>query len=164
MIVVFTMGVNQNDIDSMENQIKSRLNLPFINVLAEKIDEQESYGLDDLLKLTLEECQNAIKGNVFEAIKKKLSENVISKLKEINQKIKISINNTMVEKLINFKKVVNNNDLYQMIYEFIEVGFIEYIKIGDNNINELKEESNNEFQQLKILNDYIIDYIIIKYF
>ena len=159
VIVVFTMGVNQNDIDSMENQIKSRLNLPFINVLAEKIDEQESYGLDDLLKLTLEECQNAIKGNVFEAIKKKLSENVISKLKEINQKIKISINNTMVEKLINFKKVVNNNDLYQMIYEFIEVGFIEYIKIGDNNINELKEESSNEFQQLKILNDYIKDYI-----
>ena len=159
VIVVFTMGVNQNDIDSMENQIKSRLNLPFINVLAEKIDEQESYGLDDLLKLTLEECQNAIKGNVFEAIKKKLSENVISKLKEINQKIKISINNTMVEKLINFKKVVNKNDLYQLIYEFIEVGFLEYIKIGDNNINELKEESNNEFQQLKILNDYIKDYI-----
>ena len=159
VIVVFTMGVNQNDIDSMENQIKTRLNIPFISVLSEKMEEQESYGLNDLLQLTLEECQKSVKGNVFLAIKKKVSEMVISNLKEINKNIKFSINNNMADKLMNFKKVVNGNDLYQLIYQFIEIAFIEYINIEDNNIKELKEESNNELQQLKLLNDFIKEYI-----
>ena len=65
----------------------------------------------------------------------------------------------MADKLINFKKVVNGNGLYQLIYQFIEIAFIEYINIEGDNIKELKEESNNELQQLKLLNEFIKQYI-----
>ena len=160
VIIVYTMGINRDDYESMENQLKPRLNLPFINILTEKMGCQESYGLNDLLKLTLDECKKSVKGNVFKAIKKKLSDIVISKLKQININIKLSVNNNMAEKLINFKKVVSGNDFYNLIYQFIEIAFIEHIKIDDdNNIIQLKEESNNEFQQLKALNDFIKEYI-----
>ena len=157
VIVVFTMGINNDDIKKMEDLISSRLDLPFISVLAEKNEDLDSYGLNDLLNLTLDQCQKSQKGNMFQTIKEIICKNVIEKLEEINKKIKFSLNNNMLKKFVNFKKA--ENDLYQLIHDYIEIAIIEYNNLSGNNITKLKEESNEEFEKLKSLNDYIKEFI-----
>ena len=62
VIIVYTMGINKTLNEMMEKFIKSKLkfNLPFINVLAKRCELIgskfiDSYGLNDLLKITLDE-------------------------------------------------------------------------------------------------------------
>ena len=63
----------------------------------------------------------------------------------------------MLKKFVNFKKA--ENDLYKLIHDYIEIAIIEYNNLSGNNITKLKEESNEEFEKLKSLNDYIKEFI-----
>ena len=65
VIIVYTMGIDQALNGMMEKFIKSKLkfNLPFINVLAKRCELIgskfiDSYGLNDLLKITLDDVKN----------------------------------------------------------------------------------------------------------
>ena len=159
LIVVFTMGISKKDIDSMKTLIKTRCNnIPFVSCLAKANEDIESYGLDDLLKLTLEVCQNAKKGNVYKAIEKDIYEKVKTRLGIINDNIKGNISSKMLKKFINFYKLVEDDGLYKEIYKYIEIAFIEYMNYQNENIT-LKEESIDEFKNLKLINDYIKEYI-----
>ena len=159
LIVVFTMGISKKDIDSMKTLIKTRCNnIPFVSCLAKANEDIESYGLDDLLKLTLEVCQNAKKGNVYKAIEKDIYEKVKTRLGIINDNIKGTISRKMLKKFINFYKLVEDDGLYKEIYKYIEIAFIEYMNYENENIT-LKEESIDEFKNLKLINDYIKEYI-----
>ena len=92
-------------------------------------------------------------------IKEKICENVRIKILELTKKIKYNIINNMLEKFMNFKKVIKENELYQLIYNYIEFSFIEYIKSVKHDTIELKEESKNEFNKFNLLNEFIKDYI-----
>ena len=80
LIVVFTRALNGYDVNNMRNLITSKLNLPFMDVLAEDSKKHKSFGLDDLLKMTIALCQNMKKGNVFKAIKDILYDKIKNKL------------------------------------------------------------------------------------
>ena len=159
VIVVFTMGINMGEIDRMRNIISSRLNLPFIPVLSKKIDDQESYGLDDLLKLTLDECQKAKKGNVYEAIKNKINTKIEENIKKINDSIKFNIGQNLLKKIINQKKELDENGLYEIIYNYLETTFLEFMKYENYYNVEIKEESKDEFKNSKLINNYIKKFI-----
>ena len=159
LIVVFTKGVNMTEIKSMGELITDRLKVPFINVLSKDIEDQKSYGLDDLLQLTLDECQRSTKGNLFKAIELKICERVKKNLKKINKNIKYNIGQNMLQKFINFKKVVNKTELFGIIYSYLEIPFLDYMHFDQNEDIILKEESRNEFKNLKIINNYIKDFI-----
>ena len=159
VIVVFTMGINKNDIEKMRNLIKTRLDLPFTSVLVEKMEELDNYGLDDLLKLTLDICQNAKKGKIYKAIKEIICKKVKSNLRKVNENTKKIICNNILKKTMDFKKTLNDEELYQDIYNLIEIAFIEYINLGKNRVMILKEESKEDLRKLKMLNDYIKDFI-----
>ena len=64
----------------------------------------------------------------------------------------------MLKKFINFYKLVENDGLYKEIYKYFEIAFIEYMSYENENIT-LKEESIDEFKNLKLINDYIKEYI-----
>ena len=81
------------------------------------------------------------------------------KILELTKNIKFNIINNMLEKFMDYKKVIKENELHQLIYKYIELGFIEYIKLIKNDNIELKEESKNEFNKLNSLNEFIKDYI-----
>ena len=161
LIVLFTKGINKNDIDSMRNLITTRLKVPFISLLAKEMNGQERYGLNDLLKLTLNECQKAKKGSIFKAIEEKICNKVEINLKKVNESIKLKIGNDMEQKLNNFQNVVDENELFRVIYSYIEIAFVEYMKYEQNE-NEnflLKEESLNELKNAILINDYIKEFI-----
>ena len=165
VIIVYTMGIDQALNGMMEKFIKSKLkfNLPFINVLAKRcelIDSIfiDSYGLNDLLKITLDECKKSVNLNILNDIKEKICENVRIKILELTKKIKFNIINNMLEKFMDFKKVIKENELHQLIYRYIELGFIEYIKLIKNDNIELNEETKNELKKLNSLNEFIKEY------
>ena len=159
LIVIFTKGVNMGDINSMRNIITSRLNVPFINILAKDMNGQERYGLNNLLQLTLDVCQKAKKGNIFKAIKKKICNKIQKNLEKKNENIKYNISNNMLQKLNNFKKVVDENELFGVIYNYLEIAFVEYMKSEQNENLFLKEESKEELKSAKLINDYIKEFI-----
>ena len=158
VIVVFTMGINKNDIREMKNLIDTRLNIPFINVLAEKMGQTNSYGLNDLIKLTLDICKKSVNGNVYKSIREKIKEKIILNMKEINKNIKFNISNNILEKILNFDKVKKRNELYDFIYSLLEIEFIEYMDEQNENL-ELKEESKIILKNSKLINDYVKEFI-----
>ena len=164
VIIVYTIGIDYDGIENMKNIFESELNLPFLNILAKKCKilnfNIDSYGLNDLLKITLDECKKSVNLNILNDIKEKICENVSIKILELTKKIKFNIINNMLEKFMNFKKVIKENELYQLIYNYIEFSFIEYIKSVKHDTKELKEESKNEFNKLNLLNEFIKDYIV----
>ena len=159
LIVVYTMGLNMEVAEKMQNKILTKLNVPFICVLAKKMGGQESYGLNDLLKLTLDQCQKAIKGNIFKEIKNKICDKVKNNLKKKNESIKYNIGDNILKQFINFRKVLKEDELYEIIYNYLEIAFIEYMNNEQKENLELKSESRIEFKNSKIINDYIKDFI-----
>ena len=151
VIIVYTMGINKTLNEMMEKFIKSKLkfNLPFINVLSKRCELIgskfiDSYGLNDLLKITLDECKKSVNLNILNIIKEKIYENVCVKILELTKNIKFNIINNMLEKFMDYKKVIKENELHQLIYRYIELGFIEYIKLIKNDNIELNEETKNK--------------------
>ena len=159
VIIVYTMALNKKEIDQMRNLIKTKLKLPFISILIESTEDQESYGKDDLLKLTLDICQQAKKGNVYKAIKELISLKVKNNLMEENKGIKNIICRNILKKFTNFKNVVQDAELYQEIYDLIEIAFIEYMNIEKNDNMKLNGESMEKIRNLKELKNYIKDFI-----
>ena len=76
LIVVFTQGIKKEEVNYMKNIVENELKLPFISVLSKKIDELGSYGLNDLIKMTLNQCQKSTKGNVYRAIESIISQSI----------------------------------------------------------------------------------------
>ena len=97
--------------------------------------------------------------NILNIIKEKIYENVCVKILELTKNIKFNIINNMLEKFMDYKKVIKENELHQLIYRYIELGFIEYIKLIKNDNIELNEETKNELKKLKSLNEFIKEYI-----
>ena len=160
LIVVFTQGIKKDEVNYMKNIIENELKLPFISVLSKKIDLMDSYGLNDLLKMTLNQCQQSIKGNVYRSIENIISQSIKKDLEKINADIKCNINNKLLNKFFDFNKKVNENDLYESIYNYIQIFFIEYMYFENNDDKiELSEESKNDLNKSKIINDYIKSYI-----
>ena len=166
VIIVYTMGIDQALNGMMEKFIKSKLkfNLPFINVLAKRCELIgskfiDSYGLNDLLKITLDECKKCANIDILNIIKEKIYENVCVKILELTKNIKFNIINNMLEKFMDYKKVIKENELHQLIFKYIELGFIEYIKLIKNDNIELNEETKNELKKLNSLNEFIKEYI-----
>ena len=154
IIVVNTHAIDISRIEKMEHLVKEELNLPFINVLAKKWDDINSYGLNDLLKLTLDVCSKSVNENLFNSIKKKICECANIHILEVTKNARYNIINNIIQKFTNFKNVVENKNLIELIYNYLEICFIEYKDIKGLNV-----ESKNEFQKLNSLNDFIKEYI-----
>ena len=92
----------------MRNLIISELDLSFVDVLGEDIIECKSFGLDDLLKMTFNLCQNAKKGNFFKSIKIFLSDKIRNNLEKVNEEIKFIINEKLLEEFKIFLRVLND--------------------------------------------------------
>ena len=69
IIVVYTRAIDQNEVVSMKNQIKNLFpDLKFIYILARKEPFIDSFGLDDLLNLTIETIKSMENNDIFEEV------------------------------------------------------------------------------------------------
>ena len=163
LIIVSPNSFDKQKVNKMKKEISDNLgDIPFIPVLGKDIKERiKSYGRDDLLNKTLEICQNAVKGNVFNKIKSKINEQLINTFNDINKDIKININKKILNKFIQeFNEVLNDDKLLEFIFELLEINYIEYMK--NNNKEEkkhLSSENKNELYNSKKISNFIKDYI-----
>jgi predicted GTPase len=166
IIIVYTQATDNNTINEMKEYIKTKnIDANFIRVLAERkqlIDYSylESFGLDELIRETLEKCKKALKGDMFSVITKKISEEIFNTIKIQNNLDKGYIIKEM--KIYTIKNFRNVREIDNFIYFIIQLfGFIitilfetEEVEINDKNRQIfLDSELINFFRKLLIQNN-----------
>jgi len=147
----------------MENKIKDNFpNIPFIPTLAEPIkDILDSFGLDDLLKKTFEVCRKAVKGDIFNEIKNKISKEIKNIFTERNRKIKNEVNKEMIFNYINSYNTVtfDKNMFNNYINQLLEIIFVGYLKIPLKEKGKLKALSINYLKNSDSISKPVENYI-----
>ena len=184
IIIVYTITTDIDEANKVLEELKNFLGgnnnkIDYIKILAkEKIlgkarIKEESFGLDELKKLTLKRISKATKSSYFQSIKERIinlyKKEIDTKYKKIKEKILTMINLTQyhsIEKL-NFKlyflealKLIFFNDNLEHNFE----NLLNNIKINNNDehdnllveneLNIINEENNNLIQNdIKIINN-----------
>ena len=166
IIIVYTQATDNNTINEMQKYIKDKnIDANFIKVLAERkqlVDYKflEPFGLDDLIRETLEKCKKALKGDMFSVITKKISEEIFNTIKIQNKLDKGYIIKEM--KIYTIKNFRNVREIDNFIYFIIQLfGFIitilfetEEVEINDKNRQIfLDSDLINFFRKLLIQNN-----------
>ena len=83
VIIVYTQSWDEKAIIEMEKYIqKAKINASFIRVLArttkliQNISSLESFGLDELVNVTLEKCKKAMRGEMRTVMTKNITNNL----------------------------------------------------------------------------------------
>ena len=136
IIIVFTKAKDQELVEKMRKCVKEKLgDLPFHDLIAKDFDNVDtSYGLEDLIFLTLEQCKLAVKGDIFNDIKKIIYDTIADDTKKDNEKLSIKFNNDIANKFYNnYNKVILDNNMFKKyIYDLIVFIIKEYIKFDEN--------------------------------
>jgi hypothetical protein len=110
----------------MQKYIKYKnIDANFIKVLTERkqlVDMKflEPFGLDDLIRETLEKCQKALKGNMFSVITKKISEEIFNTIK-----IQNNLDKGYIMKDLEIYTIKNFRNVESFIYFIVQLfGFI----------------------------------------
>ena len=127
LIIVFTNAINVEEIDKMRKLIEEKyLGLPFVDVLGKETKRKKSYGLDNLLNITLEICKNVEQGNIYEKIKDIFIKEIIKIFKGEFGKIKENGYKLLIE---NFTQVkTTKEEIINYICNLIEIPLSEYMK------------------------------------
>ena len=163
IIVVYTYTKDKNIANKVKSDLESTFNnnIHFVSVLAENIsNEDDTFGLDELLSETLKICKKSTKGKIFEKIKEISRKNIEKTFKEKNDILKKDITKNIISKFINeFKNVLNDEELNQYVFNLFESIFVEYMKSDNQNENiELKQENKDLLKDvttfIKIMQKY----------
>ena len=163
LIVVYTNSKNQELVNKMENEIKNNFpNIPFIPTLAKPIENIiGSFGLDALLKKTFQVCRKAVKGDIFNTIKNKISKKIKNIFTERNRKIKNEVNREMISNFTNNYKSVKfvSNQFSNYINQLLEIIFVGYLEIPSKGKRQLKAKSINYLKNSDSISKPIENYI-----
>ena len=159
VIVVCTYAKRDNQVESIKKQINDLFpDLPFIAVLARKTEKRESYGLDNLLKLTLKTIKLRENNDIFEAVK---NEYKIKETENTKNQILKSESDIIIQLVYNFinnyTQFLNTEDFEKYIYNFFSeliIFFSQNNEISPNTISLIK---NNKIKNL--LQSYIKFYL-----
>ena len=119
IIIVFTKTKDLDIVERMQKDVKDKLgDLPFHHLLAKDYLGNKSYGVEELIYLTLEQCKYAVKGNIFNDIKQNICNNIIDEFKKENEERKFQINEEIASNFCNnFNKIIlNDNEFKKYIF------------------------------------------------
>ena len=168
IIIIYTYAINIENVQRVKKKIKENFkDLQFIDVLAQEIKSKNSkisknaYGLNELLNLTLEVCQNYEKGNIYNNLKCLASKEIIKIFKEKNNEIKRNVDEEIINKFISdFTQVLNGEEeIMNFIYNLYEIAFLKFL----DDDKEKKEKLDNKSKEIftrsrKFINDYVKHY------
>jgi predicted GTPase len=156
IIIVYTQATDNNTINEMKEYIKTKnIDANFIRVLAERkqlIDYSylESFGLDELIRETLEKCKKALKGDMFSVITRKISEEIFNTIKSQNITDKGYIIKEM--KIYTIKNFGNVREIDNFIYFIIHLfGFIITI-LFETEEGEINDKNRQIFLDSSLIN------------
>ena len=163
IIIVYTYTKSKKIANEKKSELESEFNndIHFVPVLAKQIsvDEDDTFGLDDLLDETLKVCKESTKGIVFEKIKEISTNTIVKKFKKDNKILKNKITKNIVSKFINgFKSVLSDEALNQYVFKLFENIFVEYMKSDQEENIELKQENKDLLKDVTTYNKIIQQY------
>ena len=144
LIVVFTNAQKQADVDKMKEIIEKLFseNL-FIYVLGEKTKDIDSFGLDELLNMTINKIKFTENNDIFNLVKNKYK--IIEK-NNINERLvnteKNIINKIVKEFIYEYNTVLNENDFEKYIYKLILKIILSFSDKKKENPNTMKLVEN----------------------
>ena len=161
---MYSHAIFEQGFNTIRLRIKEEFpNAIYIPVLAKKSDKYDSFGLDELLEKTIEMCnEGLINGKFYKTMRANISKYIIKSFKEEYESIKINVSNNITNDFINnFKTVLNEEQLYNYIYNLFEKLFLEFLKI--NNIfehGELNQGIKNSLKNVIKMKEFIGNFII----
>ena len=134
IIFVYTKSTNQEDIDEKEKILKKTFpNIPFHSVLAYDKDEVESFGLEELVYLTINVCKSAFKGKLFDGIKNEIKTDAINYFEKENEKIMLEVNKKVALHFIKtYDIVLEDNKFKKYIYDLLEMMVLGFLENKEN--------------------------------
>ena len=159
IILINTISISEDICKEIKIKIEKNFpKYPFIKVLAEPFGKYPSYGLNDLLKITLENCKNEFGNKIYENIRKKSYEEIKKNLDDdhalINQTILKEITNSFIDK---YKKVLKDDELLNYTYEILKNIFNAYLKA--NKESEVVNFDKNILMKIVDIETFIKNFI-----
>ena len=159
IIIVYTQTLDKSVPQEMKKYIRTKnLNDEFVEILAKEkeiVNGQfiKPFGLDELLKITINECKKSFSGDMHSVMTMNISEHITQKL--INENL-------------NIKKYINENNIIDFINEYkirSAQEFKDYvIKIYGKNINyflnkDLDKNGYNLIGKSQLINEHLNQFI-----
>ena len=160
LIVVFTNSNMKNDVENVKKQINTLFpDMKFISVLGRRTQDIQSFGLDDLLNMTLNTIKSLERNDIFNEVKKDYKKEEGEILKKNVSNIQVNIINKLVEKFItNYNNILSETDFEQYLYGLFEKVINEFS--GRNEITQ-KTKSLIQYNNIKIqIKNRIQSYIL----
>ena len=159
VIIVYTQSEDEDEMNEMKNQVKSSFNqIPYVEVLAKDEEDVKSFGLDELIYITIQQCKCAFNSKTFEEMRQEINQTLIKNLKNKNLSTNYLVNNESISYFINnFDKfILDNENFKKFLYDLFAILFNGYFKIENK-----KEISQNLYQTIfrEFNNNNISDYI-----
>ena len=164
LIIVSPNTFDKKKAEKMKRDILQHFDedIEIISVLGKDIEgTMKNYGRDELLNKTLEVCQKAVKGDIFNKIKMNIKEKIINIFNKINMDIKKDINIKILTKFIGeYKNVLTDQKLSEFIFDLLEINFVEYIKsYNQNETKHLSTENKQKLKNSKTISTFIDNFI-----
>ena len=157
LILIFTKAEDGDMVNNIYNQIKEELkDINFIPVSIKSL--KDSFGLNKLLKETLEEYKKAKKGNIYKLIREKSFETIEKKYKEKNKLIKKNVINNIIKNITKyFNKVLTDDELIKYVFDLFESIFNEFIESYNKKDIKLTQE-NKDFINITNIPEFLVEY------
>jgi hypothetical protein len=164
LIIVYTFAVSTEGFKTVLNKILEEFpNEIIIPVLAKKSGSTNSFGLDTLVNKTIELCKKElIKGIFYIKMRHQLSKYIEEKVFKIEHEIiKNKVINSITKYFIkDFKNVLNDEQLYDYIYNFFGNIILEYLTIGDlKEKNQLIQNIKKYLKDISNIPEYLPNFI-----
>jgi predicted GTPase len=161
IIIVYTQATDNNTIKEMQKYIKEKnIDANFIKVLAERkhlVNDNylEAFGMDELIKETLEKCKKAMRGEMrsvmINNIAKNLEEILINENSYIIQYI---YEQRIVDFISNYKTVKNDNSFINYLIYLISFNIIFFL-----DKKEMSRGSADNLKNTDLINTFVNNYM-----
>ena len=132
IIIVYTISEDEDKMQKVRYQVNNYFkDIPYVEILSRGDDEVESFGLDELINITIENCKSSYGSKTFDEMKKEINQTLINNLKNKNKNINCSVNIEAVSHFMNNydKNILDNNQFKKYIYYIFAILFNGYFKI-----------------------------------
>ena len=161
IIIVYTQATDNNTINEMQKYIKEKnIDANFIKVLAERkhlVNDKylEAFGMDELVKETLEKCKKAMKGEMRSVMTKNITDNLNEILISENSYIITYIyEQRILDFISNYKTVKNDNDFINYLIYLVSFNIIFFL-----DKKEMSRESADKIKNTELFNKIVDNYI-----
>ena len=153
IILIYLNESSKKKISDMEEKIKEKLDVDFINVISKQKNRPNNggsinpRGRKELMNLTLDKCRAALKGDMPKIMMKNISNDILCKMKNQVGNNKSKVMDIIKKKFINeFTKALNDSEFIEYIINLLgrNLSIFYEKQISNNSLNLIINSENIE--------------------